>query len=140
MLSTSPFIYTRLPLLIIVGMAVVFVFDQGLDLNNLLLLAVTAGVAYIAMRAAAGSYADKVSDGGDHLLVRIGRDEERIAFSHIASVHEYNSKPPRIRLTLEYEGQFGREIDFIPAGLFKMSWGKSAVFHELDERVRAAKG
>ena len=32
--------------------------------------------------------ADKVSDGGDHLLVRIGREEERISFGNIASVHE----------------------------------------------------
>ena len=138
MLSTSPFTYTRLPILVVVGMAAYLAFAAGLDTENLLLLAVTAAVAYIAIRAASGTFADKVSDGGDHLLVRMGREEERISFSNIASVHEYNLKPPRIRLNLKYEGKFGREIDFIPAGLFKMSWGKSAVFQELDERVRAA--
>jgi hypothetical protein len=138
-LSTSPFTYTRLPILVVVGMAAYLAFAAGLDTENLLLLAVTAAVACIAIRAASGTFADKVSDGGDHLLVRIGREEERIPLIHVESVHEsHNLKPTRIQLTLKYETRFGREIEFIPAGLFKMSWGKSAVFQELDERVRAA--
>ena len=138
-LSTSPFTYERLPILGIVAIAVLLVLRAGLDLESLAFLAATVVVAYVAMRAIGGAFADKVSDGGDHLIVRIGRDEERIFFSNIASVEESGRRPPNIHLTLTYESKFGREIVFIPAGLFQLSWGKSAVFQELDERVRAAR-
>lgn len=139
MLSTSPFTYTRLPLLVIVAMAVGLVFAAGPDAEGLVLLAVTAGVAYIAMRALPSDYADKVYDGGDHLIVRIGREEERIFLTNIERVELHGRRPPYIQLHLNFPGKFGREIAFLPAGLFTdPSWNKPAVFTELDDRVRAA--
>jgi hypothetical protein len=138
-LSTNPFTYTRVPVLLLVGIAAVLAVAAGPDLDSLALLAVMAAVAYVAIRMTAGDFADKVSDGGDHLLVRIGKEEERILFSHIESVEQSNLKPPRITLKLRYAGKFGHEIVFIPAGLFTdPSWRQTAVLHELEERVRAA--
>lgn len=142
LLSTSPFIYTTLPVYVPVALAaVMFAVDERRDLESLGLLALIAGVAYVALRAAGGndSYADRVSDGGDHLVVRMGQHEERIFLSSIEKVEQHGRRPPYVQLTLKYSSKFGREIAFLPAGLFTdRSWGKLTVCTELEERVRAA--
>ena len=141
-LSTSPFVYTKLPLLVPVALAaIMFAADERRDLESLGLLVLIAAVAYVALRAAAGihSYADSVHDGGDHLLVRMGSDEEQVFLRNIEKVELHGRRPPYIQLSLNYPGKFGREIAFLPAGLFSdPSWDQPTVFTELEERVRAA--
>ncbi|HST01948.1 MAG TPA: hypothetical protein VLJ84_09820, partial [Usitatibacter sp.] len=61
------------------------------------------------------SLADEVRDGGDYLLVKRGRLEERIAFSDIMNVSaSVMVNPPRITLRLARPSKFGDEVTFSP--------------------------
>src|SRR5688500_11435116 len=120
-LSASPFIYKGAPLVLVVGLGAFFAFASGqhTDPNGLVLLALLLVAGFVAMRMAAPDFADKVSDGGDHLLIRFGREEERIAFGQIERVHEpHRAQPTRIELHLRHPGKFGAVITFIPKGFF----------------------
>lgn len=106
-------------------------------------LAIVFGISYVLMRMIAGGLADSVRDGGDYWLVRIGDNEERIPMHEIEHVKEFNYRrqPPRVELVLKYPGKFGRVISFIPIGATMahfVPFSKTALFHELEERVRIA--
>lgn len=140
-LSANPFLYKRGPALVavVLGLWVAFASAQQPDLTGLVMVAILLGAGVVAMRMAAWDFADKVHDGGDHLVVRYGKEEQRIPFDHIERVAESHvlRAPTRIELVLKHPGKFGRVIVFIPAGFFtQMSLGKTAIFHELDGRVR----
>jgi hypothetical protein len=106
----------------------------------LLLLAVVTGVVYAIARTIASGLADEVFDGGDHLRVRLGDAEEVILMHDIESVKEsiFSRRPPRIELVLRYQGKFGRVIAFVPARFSLIPFSRSALFYELEERVRIA--
>ena len=58
---------------------------------------------------------DEVYDCGDFLLVKKGKEEDRISLSNIINVDfSLNVKPLRITLTLATPGKFGSEISFAP--------------------------
>ena len=100
---------------------------------------VVAGL-YAITRTIASGLVDAVFDGGDNLLVRIGDAEEMILMRDIESVKEslFSRQPPRIELVLKYPGRLGRIIAFVPSRYSLVPFSRSAVFHELEERVRIA--
>lgn len=78
-----------------------------------------AGFAFLVITSR--SLMDEVTDHGGHLVIRNGRQEERIPIGTIVNV---NIAPlqsySRITLRLDRPCRFGREIGFMPAG--KLAW------------------
>jgi hypothetical protein len=95
---------------------------------------------YFLMKRYLWDRADEVLDGGDFLLVKKGRQEERVALADIASVSaSAYVNPPRITLKLRTPGRFGEQIAFTPAGpLLQSPFAKIAVAEELVVRVDRA--
>ena len=88
----------------------------------------------------ASQLVDEVIDGGDHLLVRVGNQEERVLFTQIAAVREslFMRQPHRIELVLTHPGKFGGVITFIPSGFLPVPLFRTELFHELRRRTAAA--
>ncbi len=106
----------------------------------LVFLVAVTGIVYALSNTIASGLADAVFDGGDHLRVRIGDLEEEILIHEIESVKEslFSRQPPRIELVLRYPGKFGRVIAFVPARYSLIPLSRSALFYELQQRIRSA--
>ena len=104
-------------------------------------LMVVAGIAFLWTRFVGSGLADEVFDGGDHLVVRVGAAEERVALSEIGEVKEsrFMKQPPMIELVLTHPGRFGRVIAFVPTGYSFLPATKSPLFYELKRRISAAR-
>ena len=87
------------------------------------------------------SLADEVYDGGDYLLVKRGRIEERIAFSDIMNVSVTTMvNPPRITLRLARPGKFGDEVAFSPQRTPTLNpFARNPIADNLIERADAAR-
>jgi hypothetical protein len=87
------------------------------------------------------SLADEVRDGGDYLLVKRGRLEDRIAFSDIMNVSaSVMVNPPRITLRLARPSKFGDEVTFSPIRSMTLNpFARSAVAEDLIVRADAAR-
>ncbi|HXF78924.1 MAG TPA: hypothetical protein VN598_08690 [Usitatibacter sp.] len=85
--------------------------------------------------------ADEVYDGGDYLLVKRGRLEERIALSDIMNVDSsVMVNPPRITLRLARPGKLGNEVVFSPVRPMTLNpFARSAIAEDLIVRVDAAR-
>jgi len=103
-------------------------------------LAVCA-VALTITKVAASGMVDEVIDAGSHLVVRVGKDEQRVALAEIDAVKEslYLRQPHRIELVLSSPGKFGRTITFVPSGFLPFPFMRTELFHELKRRVAAAR-
>ena len=108
---------------------------------ELMPLLVVAGIAFAWTRLRGAGLADEVFDGGDHLVVRVGADEERVPLGTIEDVKEspLMKQPPQLELVLTRPGKFGRVISFIPTGYSLVPLTKSPLFYELKERTSAAR-
>ncbi|MGH9220030.1 MAG: hypothetical protein ACRD1W_12055 [Vicinamibacterales bacterium] len=108
---------------------------------ELMPLLVLAGIAFVWTRLRGAGLADEVFDGGDHLVVRVGPDEERVSLGTIEDVKESRlmKQPPQLELVLTHPGKFGRVISFIPTGYTLLPLTKSPLFYELKERTSAAR-
>jgi hypothetical protein len=71
---------------------------------------------------------DEVLDAGDALLIRNGRQEERIALSEIMKVRYWGFNPPLIILTLRRPSIFGTRVIFYPP--MPESWSVSLGPHK----------
>src|SRR5687767_6954596 len=102
---------------------------------------VFAVIAFMRTRVVASGLADEVFDGGDHLVVRVGGAEERVALGEIEDVKEsrFMKQPPQIELVLRYPGRFGRVIAFVPTGYTIVPLAKSPLFYELKGRILEAR-
>ena len=87
------------------------------------------------------SLADEVYDGGDYLLVKRGRIEDRIAFSDIMNVGVTTMvNPPRITLRLARRSKFGDEIAFSPQRTPTLNpFARNPIADNLIERADAAR-
>jgi hypothetical protein len=85
--------------------------------------------------------ADEVYDGGDYLLVKRGRVEDRIALSDIMNVSSsVMVNPPRITLRLARPSKFGDEVAFAPMRPMTLNpFARSAIAEDLIVRVDAAR-
>jgi hypothetical protein len=108
---------------------------------ELLPLMVVACIAFLWTRLVGSGLADEVFDGGDHLVVRVGAAEERVALGEIDEVKESRlmKQPPQIELVLRHPGRFGRVIAFVPTGYSMLPLTKSPLFYELKQRIAAAR-
>ena len=92
------------------------------------------------MSALVFDLADEVVDAGDYLVVRKGRQEERVELSEIVSVNYVRFvNPARVTLRLARPGALGKEIAFIPAQELGNLLGAKSIAAELMERVHAAR-
>ena len=84
---------------------------------------------------------DEVWDDGNHLIVRNGKQEERIPLSTIMNVNYMRANPPRITLTLRKPCHFGNEITFSPVtrNMWFKPFSKNPIVQELIERIDAAR-
>ena len=85
--------------------------------------------------------ADEVYDGGDYLLVKRGRLEDRIPLSDIMNVSVSTLvNPPRITLRLAKRSRFGDEVVFSPPKPLTLNpFARNAVADNLIARVDAAR-
>jgi hypothetical protein len=114
---------------------------QGQSPFELMPLLVLAGFGFVWTRLRAAGLADEVFDGGDHLVVRVGADEELVPLGTVKDVKESRlmKQPPQLELVLTHPGKFGRVISFIPTGYTLLPLAKSPLFYELKQRTSAAR-
>jgi hypothetical protein len=94
---------------------------------------------YFMMKKMVWDLADEVLDAGDSLIVRFGRDQERIPLSNIINVsYAYLMSPAHVTLTLREAGRFGDEVSFAAPTKF-MPFAKSQDIVGLIRRVDAAR-
>ena len=98
-------------------------------------------LGYFLMKNLIFDLVDEVYDEGDFLLVKKGREEERVAFSNIMNVSASTlTNPPRISLRLVAPGKFGQEIVFSPYRPLTLNpFAKSAIAEDLMVRVDQAR-
>jgi hypothetical protein len=95
---------------------------------------------YVLMKKLVWDLADEVTDEGDHLLVRFGDRQERIALSNIINVgYTVLVNPPRVTLTLRVPCRFGREVSFCPPRRRYALFSKNPIITELIERIDLAR-
>lgn len=77
---------------------------------ELMPLLVLAGIAFVWTRLRGSGLADEVFDGGDHLVVRVGADEERVPLGAIEDVKESRlmKQPPPARAGADASWQVRR--------------------------------
>lgn len=98
-------------------------------------------IAFFVARHFLWNLADEVTDGGDHLRVRRGSVEERIALSDVLNVSvTVQQQPPRVALRLARPGKLGEEITFLPAARFRWNpFARNEVAEDLIVRVDRAR-
>ena len=98
-------------------------------------------ILFVVMRYFLWILADEVQDGGDHLRIRRGSVEERIALTDILNVSvTVQQHPQRIALRLARSGRLGDEIVFLPATRFRWNpFARNEVAEDLIVRVDRAR-
>jgi len=132
------------PYMIVFLMAVIFILMVANRVyqtkpSMLLVPAAMAVAGYLAGKSNSEGLADEVYDCGDSLLVRKGREEERVPLANIANI-SFNAQPSRITLMLDPPGRFGDRILFAPPP--QVYWGpnpESDVAQDLLLRVGQAR-
>ncbi len=93
--------------------------------------------AYFLMRKLVFDLMDEVWDADDALIVRNGKQEDRIALSEIKNVsYAIVMNPPRVTLSLRHQSIFGNELSFCAPVRF-LPFSKSPIITELIERIDA---
>ncbi len=84
---------------------------------------------------------DKVYDGGDFLLVKDKKREDRIPLSNILNVsYSILMKPERVTISLREPSIFGKEVSFLPPQRFTFMFNyRSPLIEELINRVENAR-
>jgi hypothetical protein len=102
-----------------------------------------AAFGLVLMKKLVWDLVDEVHDGGDHLIIRKGGEQERVPLSNIMNVSaSTNSNPPRVTLRLVKPGKFGPEVTFPPQAKFSLNpFAKNPIVEDLIVRVdRARRG
>lgn len=100
-----------------------------------------AVIGFVIMKQLLWDLVDEVRDGGDHLLIRKGDEQERVPLKNIINVSSTtHTNPPRVTLRLLRPGKFGSEVTFTPARktAFSFSW-KNPIIDDLIVRVDRAR-
>jgi hypothetical protein len=107
------------------------------------LAAVTIGVGVIfvfVFKKRMRSFADEVLDGGDYLLVRFGRRQERVSLTNVSDIHlESQFGATTVRLQLSVPCEFGAVISFLAKSVSRNPFAPNPVAEDLVARIRAAK-
>ena len=99
-------------------------------------------LGFLIFRKLVGDLVDEVWDCGDHLVVKLGNQQESVPFANIMNVNAtLFVNPPRITLRLISPGRFGSEVAFLaPRPPILNPFARSALADELIERAHAARG
>jgi hypothetical protein len=96
-------------------------------------------VGYYILKKTVWDLADRVFDAGDLLIVRFGKEEDRIPLSNVINIsYSKLMTPTRITLTLHTPGRFGSEISFA-APFSPWTFSRSRIITDLIQRVDAAR-
>ncbi len=129
--------------LVAIAMLSLAFLDERLKFNPVVLLGpvMVLTVGIIVFRMLVWDLADEVRDGGDYLLVRRGRIEERVPLTNIMNVSaSVMVNPPRIELRLLEPNRFGNRIVFSPAKNGSLNpFARNAVAEDLIVRVDQAR-
>lgn len=109
----------------------------GMPLSALFFVLVMGAFGFFFMKKFIWDVADQVLDAGDSLVIRFGKNEERVPLSNITNV-SYNMSPSRITLTLRNAGRFGNEVSFAPPQRY-WPYRKNPMVDDLIQRVDAAR-
>ncbi len=125
-----------------------FVYLSEMDFSTfliLILLAIFIGILLRAGKVGLG-FADEVFDAGDHLKIRKGRSELKIALAditkfkyHLFGKSTFLFGPPTVVLEFKSETVLGDKISFIPLTSFILI-GKHAIIKDLFKRIEQARG
>lgn len=106
---------------------------------SLLLPILVVAFLFFIMKKMVWDLADRVFDAGDALVVRFGKQEDRIPLSNIINIsYSKLMTPTRITLTLRSPGRFGNEVSFA-APFSPWIVSKSRVIADLIQRVDTAR-
>ena len=96
---------------------------------------------YLITRVIGDGLADEVLDGGDHLSVRKDGLAVDVPFNQIEAIKEsiWVRNPPRVELVLKASGPLSRVVAFIPASYSLVPFERSAIFHELTQRLEMSR-
>ena len=91
----------------------------------------------IMFRKLVWDLADEVRDGGDFLLVRRGKVEERLLLENVMNVSMSQfTNPRRLTLRLRTAGKLGDEVAFIPKSPLRLNpFARNPVAEKLIARV-----
>ncbi|HEV2135254.1 MAG TPA: hypothetical protein VGR47_13550 [Terracidiphilus sp.] len=121
--------------------AILFTSHQkyGAPLSALIMPILFLVCGYFIFKKMVWDLADRVFDSGDALIVRFGKEEERIPLSNITNIsYSKLMTPTRITLTLRNPGRFGSEVSFA-APFSPWIFSKSRIVADLIQRVDAAR-
>jgi len=106
-------------------------------LPSLIIPVLMAGFGYYLFKKLFFNLVDEVWDDGDALIVKNGREEERIGFTDIMNVsYTVLVNPPRVTVLLRRPSSFGKEISFLPPMRF-LRILPNPLITELIERIDA---
>lgn len=105
-------------------------------------IVIVGGIIFMVLKKLVFDMADEVTDGGDFLTVRFGREEDQIVLKNIVNISYSFSRPPRALVTLRQPCKFGKEIAFCPitpvgSDLFRFMRFRNAIIDDLVQRVDA---
>jgi hypothetical protein len=105
------------------------------------LFLILGAVVWAVSYAMTYNLVDEVLDDGDSLLVRFRGEEERIPFSNIDDVTQWNARPPRITLRLATPCKFGERVSFMPKSRFTLNpFWMNPIVKDLLRRAQKARG
>jgi len=85
------------------------------------------------------SAVDEVHDGGEELLVRKGRIQDRIPLAHVAHVGGSRQNGPRVMLRLSRPSRLGTDILFWASDESWIGFGEMSIVRELRARAEDAR-
>jgi len=102
--------------------------------------AIVVGILLWVQVRGSWRHLNQVLDGGDFLIVRKGREEDRVALSNISAMFVSNNfGATTIVLHLSIPSKFGSKISFL-ADSMGIRWTTSPVAAELEAKIRKVSG
>ena len=85
----------------------------GLSLFAIIVPVLMGIFGYFMLKKMVWDLADEVLDAGDSLVVRFGKEQERISLANIINLsYSYMMSPARVTLLLRQPCRFGNEVSF----------------------------
>ena len=113
---------------------------HGIDVMVFVLPLFMAAIGVTVMKKLVWDLVDEVWDGGDYLLVRNGKEEDRIRLAEIMNVSYVTMQNPnRVTLSLRQPCRFGTEISFAAPSRFGLTFSKHPIIDELIQRIDQAR-
>jgi hypothetical protein len=146
--SSATFFYKRIfPIIWFGGLLIFFAtsFFSGVGPGHLppapflLMPAVMVVFGFFVMKKLVFDLVDEVLDAGDALVIKNGRDQDRIPLSDIINVsYSQTSSPPRVTLSLRTPNMFGDRVTFC-APLRLLPFSTNPLIDDLIARIDAAR-